>query len=273
MGQKHSKNDCSHEPTKNCRQMKIGIIGAGQIGSTLIRQFSKVGHEVKMTNATDLAKMKTLEDETGAKAVSPTEVVKDVDVLVISIPTIEIPKLAKPLRQCISGNTIVIDTTNYYPIRDGKIEELENGMTESVWVSTKLGVPVVKAYNTILAGSLIHSGSTENAATRIALPVSGDDQHAKDIVATLINDSGFDALDIGSLQDSWRQQPGSPVYCTDLNLTELKNNITHAKKELLAERREQAVQFIIENNPAKWLEWWTDCVSNNRKVYETELGY
>jgi len=251
--------------------MKIGVIGAGQIGSTLIRQYSKAGHVIKMTNATDLTKMNALEDETGAKAVSLTDVVKDVDVLIISIPTIEIPKLAKPLGQSISGNTIVVDTTNHYPIRDGKIDDLENGMTESVWVSTKLGVPVVKAYNTILAGSLIHSGNIANAASHIALPMSGDDQHAKEVVATLVNESGFEALDIGNLQDSWRQQPGSPVYCTDLNLAQLKNNIAHVRKELMAARREQAVQFIIENNPAKWLEWWRDCVANNRKVYETEL--
>ncbi|MBV4360439.1 NADPH-dependent F420 reductase [Pinibacter aurantiacus] len=251
--------------------MKIGIIGAGQIGSALIRQYLKAGHEVKMTNATNLAKMKALEDETGAKPVSLTDVVKDVDALVVTIPSIEIPKLANSLGQSISSNTVVIDTTNYYPIRDGKIDELENGMTESVWVSTKLGVPVVKAYNSILAGSLIHSGSTENSASRIALPVSGDDQHAKEIVSKLINDSGFDALDIGNLQDSWRQQPGSPVYCTDLNLSQLRNNITQVKKERLTQRREQAVQFIIENNPAKWLEWWKDCVANNRKVYETAL--
>lgn len=251
--------------------MKIGIIGAGQIGSTLIRQYSKAGHEVKMTNARDLAKMKTLEDETGAKAVSLSEVVKDVDVLVVTIPTIEIPTLAKSLGQSISGDTIVIDTTNYYPIRDGKIDELENGMTESVWVSKQLGVPVIKAYNSILAGSLIRNGLDQHSSLRIALPVSGDDQYLKDVVAALVNDSGFDALDIGSLENSWRQQPGSPVYCTDLNVDQLKNNIAYAKKEVIAERREQAVQFIIEHDPSKWLQWWKDCVANNRKVYETRL--
>ena len=113
--------------------MEIGIIGAGQIGSSLIRQYRKAGHGVKMTNAGGVEKLKALEIETAARAVLLSEVVKDIDVLVISIPFIEIPKLAKALHSSISDNTIIIDTTNYYPIRDGRIEEIENGMLESVW--------------------------------------------------------------------------------------------------------------------------------------------
>ena len=104
--------------------MKIGIIGAGQIGAALIRQYSKAGYEVKMTNASGIKKLKMLEDETGAKAVSLTEVVNDVDVLVVSIPLLEIPKLSKSIGQIISANTVIIDTTNYYPIRDGQLMKL-----------------------------------------------------------------------------------------------------------------------------------------------------
>src|SRR5947209_5269168 len=103
--------------------MKIGIIGAGQIGAALIRQYSKAGHDVKMTNASDFKMLKTLAGETGAKAVSLTEVANDVDVLVLSIPLVEIPKLSKGISQIISGDTVLIDTTNYYPIRDSKIDE------------------------------------------------------------------------------------------------------------------------------------------------------
>lgn len=182
--------------------MKIGIIGAGQIGSALIRQYSKVGHEVKMTNATGIEKLKKLEVETGAKAVSLTEVVTDVEVLVVSIPFIEIPKLSKSLGKAISANTVIIDTTNYYPIRDGLINEIENGMPESIWVSAHLERPVIKAYNSILAGSLLLAGLPESSASRIALPISGDSPQSKRVVASLVNDSGFDALDIGNLQDS-----------------------------------------------------------------------
>src|SRR6478752_2270357 len=148
--------------------MKIGIIGAGQIGAALIKQYAKAGHEVKMTNASDIEKLRTLENETGAKAVALREAVNDIEVLVISIPLVEIPKLVKSLGQSISDNTVIIDTTNYYPARDGRIDDIENGMPESVWVSTQLSHPVVKAYNSILAGSLVQAGLSNGSTSRIA---------------------------------------------------------------------------------------------------------
>lgn len=253
--------------------MKIGVIGAGQIGAALIKQYTKAGHDVKMTNATGIEKLKQLENETGAKAVSLPAIVNDIQVLVVSIPLIEIPTLAKSLKQTIPQDTIIIDTTNYYPIRDGRIEEIENGMPESVWVSHHLSHPVIKVYNSILAASLLQAGLPKGKTSRIALPVSGDSQHAKDAVATLVNDSGFDTLDIGDLTDSWRQQPGSPVYCTDLNISQLKNNLANVQRELLPGRREQALQFILKQNPALWLDWSHECVANNRVVYETDLKF
>jgi 8-hydroxy-5-deazaflavin:NADPH oxidoreductase len=248
-------------------KMKIGIIGAGQIGGALIRQYAKAGHSVKMTNSTGLEKLKDLASETGASAVSLMDVVTDVDVIVLTIPMIGILKLPEQLFTNVATNTTIIDTGNYYPIRDGIIEEVEHGMPESVWVSNRLQRPVVKAYNSILAGSLVESGLPKKAPSRIALPVSGDDQKSKDVVATLINDSGFDSLDIGNLQDSWRQQPGSPAYCTDLTLPQLQKNIAKAKKELLPERRETALRFILEQGQKGWI----DTVKNNRIVYQTDL--
>lgn len=249
--------------------MNIGVIGAGQIGAELIRQYSKAGHNIKMANASDAGKLKALEAETGAKAVDLHTVVDDIDVLVISIPLIAIPVLAKAIGISISADTVLIDTTNYYPIRDGKIDAIENGLPESIWVSDHLSHPVVKAYNSILAGSLANASST---TSRIALPVSGDHEQHKNIAAALINDSGFDTLDTGNLDDSWRQQPGSPVYCTDLPLHQLKQNITQANRALLPARRELALQFILKQNPLLWREWSNDCVANNRIVFETELN-
>lgn len=252
--------------------MKIGIIGAGQIGSTLIRQYTHAGHEIKMTNATRVEKLKAIEIETGAKAVSLKEVVTNIDVLVISIPFIEIPKLARAIGQSISHHTIIIDTTNYYPIRDGRMEEIENGMPESTWVSTQLSRPVVKAYNSILAGSLIKEGRPKNYVNRIALPISGDNEKSKQVVASLVNDSGFEALDIGNLSNSWKQQPGSPIYCTDLSLSELKINLDEIHQNCFAERRELALQFILKQDPLNWIGWYKDCVTNNRIVYKTVLN-
>jgi predicted dinucleotide-binding enzyme len=251
--------------------MKIGIIGAGQIGGALIRQYTKAGHTVKMTNSSGIEKLKDLALETGASAFSLTDFATDVDVIVIAIPLIAILKLPKQLFQNASVNSTIIDTCNYYPIRDGRIEEIENGLPESVWVSNQIQRPVIKAYNSILAESLVQSGLPKGSPSRIALPISGDDKRSKDIVATLINDSGFDSLDVGSLQDSWRQQAGSPVYCTDLTLTQLKKSITKAKRELLPERRDMALNFILKQNPGQSMQWWTECVKNNRTIYETDL--
>lgn len=247
--------------------MKIGIIGAGQVGGTLIRQYAAAGHRVKMANASGPNKLKSLALETGASAVTLADVVTEVDVIVISIPLIGILKLPKGLFKNISADVPVLDTCNYYPIRDGVIEELEGGMLESVWVSNHLQRPVIKAYNNIFSDSLIDSGRTKGTDSRIALPIAGDDKQAKDLASILINDSGFDSLDYGYLQDSWRQQPGSPVYCTDLTLSQLRKSIGKAKRELLPERRELGLTFILKNDPALW----TDRVKLNRKIYESDL--
>ncbi len=252
--------------------MKTGIIGAGQIGATLIRQYSKAGHHVKMTNASGIEKLKDLALETGASAVTLTDVVTDVDVVVIAIPLIGILKLPKQLFANVSKSTTIIDTCNYYPIRDGRIEDIENGMPESVWVSNQIQQPVIKAYNSILAGSLVCSGLDENNPLRLALPVAGNNKQSKDLVSALIDDSGFDSLDYGELQDSWRQQPGSPVYCTDLTLSQLKKSIAKARRELLAERRELGLSFILKHDPALWMDWWKDFARHNRVIYESDLS-
>ena len=250
--------------------MNIGMIGAGLIGGTLVRQYTKAGHPVKVTNSSGPEKLKNLVLETGASAVSLTDAVTGVDVIVISIPLIEIPRLPKHLFKNTSANTVIVDTSNYYPIRDGIIEDIENGMTESVWVADQLQRPVIKAYNSVLAGSLLRAGLPKGAASRIALPVSGDDKKSKDLVSGLINNSGFDSLDVGNLQDSWRQQPGSPVYCTDLTLTQLKEFIGKAKRELLPGRRDAALNFILKQEHGRWVEWWVDCVKNNRIIFESQ---
>lgn len=245
--------------------MKIGIIGAGELGGTLIRQYSRAGHNVKMANSTGTEKLKRLALETGASAVSLEDVVTDVDVIVISIPLIGILKLPQGLFKNTATGTTIVDTCNYYPVRDGIIVDIARGMPESVWVSNQLQRPVIKAYNSILYRSLINSGLKKGAAGRVALPVSGDDKSSKHRVCMLVDDSGFDSLDYGSLKDSWRQQPGSPAYCTDLTLPELKKSLEKAKKELLPQRRELGLTFIMKHDP----ELWIDNVKHNRIIYES----
>ena len=247
--------------------MKIGIIGTGQIGGTLIRQYSKAGHQVKMSNSGNLEKLTPLALETGASAVQLSEVVNDVDVIVISIPLKAILKLPPGLLKNVSANTAIIDTGNYYPVRDGIIEDIENGMPESIWVSNQLQRSVIKVYNSIFAESLVSSGRPKGDASRLALPIAGDDKKLKDRVSILVNDSGFDALDYGSLQDSWRQQPGSPAYCTDLTLSQLKKSLAKAKRELLPGRRELGLKYMRSHDP----KLWEDKVKYNRNLYESEL--
>ncbi len=235
------------------------------MGGTLIRQYSRAGHNVKMANASGTEKLKGLALETGASAVTLADVVKDVDVIVISIPLIGILKFPQNELKNISASTVIIDTCNYYPIRDGIIKEIEEGMTESIWVSNHLQRPVIKAYNNILYRSLASSGLPEGTASRVALPIAGDDKRSKEVVSSLVEDSGFDSFDYGSLQDSWRQQPGSPVYCTDLTLSQLKKSIVKARKELLPERRELGLKYILKHDPVLWM----DNVQHNRKIYES----
>jgi len=238
----------------------------------LIRQYTKAGHRVKMTNASGPEKLAGLASETGATAVSLMDVAVDVDVVVISIPMIAIPKLPKQLFENASEGVTIIDTGNYYPMRDGRIEDIEKGMPESVWVSNQIRRPVIKAYNSILSGSLVCAGLDKGEPLRIALPVSGDSKASKDLVCSLIDDSGFDSLDCGTLTDSWRQQPGSPVYCTDLTFPQLKKSIVKAKRELLPARRELGLSFILKHDPALWMHWWKDFVLHFRMIYESDLS-
>lgn len=222
--------------------MRIGILGAGHIGSTLAKKYVMKGHKVFIANSRGPQSLTKVVEETGATAVSATDVVKNVDVVIVSITLKSIPLLPKDLFDGVPKDVPVIDTCNYYPMRDGVIEVLESGMPHSVWVSEQLGRPVIKAFNSILTYSLIHLGQPENTQGRIALPVAGDDLNAKKIAMELVNDAGFDAVDSGTLEESWRQHPGTPVYCTDFKAEELKVALSVADKDLTPTVRDLALQ-------------------------------
>lgn len=247
--------------------MNIGIIGAGEIGGTLTRHYTKAGHKVKVANASGIEKLKSLAKETGALPVALADVVTDVDVIVISIPFFAVRNLPKDLFEKVRDDVPIVDTCNYYPIVSGTIQEVVDGMHESIWVTNQIGRPVIKAYNSIFYRSLMHSGLREGDSSRLALPIAGDDRKSKQIVAGLINDSGFDPYDHGSLSDSWRQEPGSPVYCTDLTLEQTKRSLTKARKEVLPKRRELGLKHIMDLGPGRWKE----LVQLNRQIYESEL--
>ena len=130
--------------------MKIGIIGAGQIGGTLTRRLSRLGHEVFVANSRGPSSIAGLTKETGAVAVTVQEAARAGNVVIVAIPEAMVRNLPKNLFERVPGNVVVIDTGNYYPReRDGRIDEIETGMPESRWVETQLGRPVVKAFNTM----------------------------------------------------------------------------------------------------------------------------
>lgn len=197
--------------------MKIGIIGAGHIGGTLTRRFTALGHEVYIANSRGPETLADLAKETGAKAVTAKQAARSGEVVVLTIPEGHVRDLPKDLFTGVPSDVVVvIDTGNYYPRqRDGLIPEIESGMPESRWVEQQLGRPVVKAFNNIYAQHLMDLGRPEGDPDRIALPVAGDDPAAKAIVMRLVEELGFDAVDANGLDESWRQQPGTPVYTTD----------------------------------------------------------
>jgi predicted dinucleotide-binding enzyme len=230
--------------------MKIGIIGAGHIGSTLARKLNRLGHTVSVANSRGPASLTALAAETGAKAVSVTDAVKGVDLVVVTIPEKNVPLLPKGLFRGLPEAVIVVDTGNYYPsFRDGRIDAIESGMTESGWVAQQLGRPVLKAFNNIIAHSLAEGGLPAGAKGRIALPVAGDDRRAKAVVIDLIDALGFDGIDSGSLDQSWRQQPGTPVYCTDLDVDGVRRGLSQADRARAPELRELVVAKMQQLPP------------------------
>ena len=216
--------------------MKIGIIGAGQIGGTLTRRFTQLGHDVSVANSRGPASLSELVKETGARAVTASEAARSGEVVVVTIQEAKVRDLPKNLFAGVPAEVVIIDTGNYYPReRDGLIEEIENGMTESVWVERQLGRPVIKAFNNIYAKHLLELGRPAGTPGRIALPVAGDDARAKAVVLRLVNELGFDGVDAGRLDDSWRQQPGTPVYTKDFDTAGVRQALSEAKRERTAQ--------------------------------------
>ncbi|GBQ05741.1 NADP oxidoreductase [Acetobacter cerevisiae] len=209
--------------------MKIGIIGAGHIGGTLARRLVAVGHEVKIANSRGPQTLVDVARESGAKAVTVADAVKDVGLIIVTIPEKNIPVLGRSVFEHVPADVVIVDTGNYYPReRDGRIAAIEEGTPESVWMSGQIGQPVIKVFNNIYAQHLLENGKPHGAAGRIALPVAGDDAAAKKQVMALVDQLGFDPVDAGSLADSWRQQPGTPVYCGDLDAAGVRKALAEA---------------------------------------------
>jgi 8-hydroxy-5-deazaflavin:NADPH oxidoreductase len=199
--------------------MDIGIIGAGHIGGSLTRRLAALGHAVRVSNSRAPETLADLAAETGATAVWAREAATDADVVIVSIPQKNVVDLAYGIVAGAKPDAPIIETNNYYPReRDGLIAAIEAGTPESVWVSEQLGAPVVKVFNGIFWKHLLEGGLPRGSAGRIALPVAADNAAGKQIVFDLVDELGFDPIDGGMLAESWRQQPGTPVYGADLDV-------------------------------------------------------
>jgi 8-hydroxy-5-deazaflavin:NADPH oxidoreductase len=202
--------------------MKIGVIGAGNIGGTAAKLFVEAGHEVAIANSRGPETLTDLIAELGSKAQAAT--VEDAaqfgEVVLISIPLGKY----KELPAASFYGKIVIDSNNYYPDRDGQIAELDGGeITSSELLEQHLkGARIVKSFNTIWSEHLKTQGGTEfPLEKRRVIFIAGDDSQAKEVVAKLIEEIGFAAVDTGFLREGGKlQQPGTVVYNKTLTVSE-----------------------------------------------------
>ncbi|MEV4537873.1 NAD(P)-binding domain-containing protein [Asanoa sp. NPDC049518] len=191
--------------------MDIGIIGAGHIGGTLARRLGALGHQIVVANSRGPETLdETLTSAPGVTAGTVAQAL-DHDLVIVSIPTKAVPDLPGSF-----AGKIVVDTNNYYPSRDGQIAEIDAGTPSSRWAADHLaGARVVKVFNTINWRPLGDAGKPAGTPGRIALPIASDDAEAKRVVSELVDALGFDPVDAGPLDESWRQEPDTPVYGAD----------------------------------------------------------
>ena len=214
--------------------MRIGILGAGSMGRILAHHLVRLGHQVWVANSRGPESLTALAVEIGATPVSVVDAVKAGEVVVIAIPTKAVADLPRALFSNVPSSAVVIDISNYHPeLRDGRSMR----STEACLTASGSGRPVIKAFNNILAKSLLERGVPRGTTGRIALSVAGDSLDAKATVLRLVDDLGFDPVDGGDLDSSWRQQPGTPAYCQDLEAAALRRALAEADRSRIAEYR------------------------------------
>ena len=218
--------------------MRIGVIGAGSMGRILARHLARLGHSVSMANSRGSDSLTAMAAELGATPASVVDAVEPAEVIILAIPTRAVAELPHGLFANVPRSVVVIDIGNYHPeLRDGRIDAIDRGMLDSQWVARQIGHPVIKAFNNIYAKSLLEKGVPRGTRGRVALSVSGDSSDAKAVVLRLVDDLGFEPVDGGALDDSWRQQPGTPAYCRDLEASVLRRALAEADRSRIAEYR------------------------------------
>jgi hypothetical protein len=229
--------------------MRIGVIGAGRVGGTLARRLAQLGHQVSIASARGPESLTALAAELGATPVSVVDAAHVGELVILAIPTKAVADLPRGLFANVPSS-VVIDTANYHPeLRDGRIDAIDRGMLDSQWVAQQTGRPVIKAFNDIFSTSLAEKGVPRGTTGRIALSVAGDSLDAKATVLRLVDALGFDPVDGGDLDDSWRQQPGTPAYCRDLDAAALRRALAEADRSRIAEYRAEEETRIRRGAP------------------------
>lgn len=190
--------------------MNVGVIGSGNIGGTAAKLFAAAGHKVAVSNSRGPETLRDLVQEIGPNAHAATveEAAAFGDVVMEAIPF----GLYERLPAGKLAGKVFVTASNYYPGRDGEVDH--GGLTSSELVQKHLsGARVVKAFNTIYYERLRDNGRSDlPVEERETIFVAGDDEEAKRVVSGLIEDIGFAPLDTGTLAESRRQEPGSPIY-------------------------------------------------------------
>ena len=210
--------------------MKIGIIGAGHIGGNLARLFVQHGHDVSIANSRGPQTLADVAQRTGATPVDVADAPRGAEVVVIALPLKAVPQLPSGLLDTTAPGAAVIDTMNYYPQRDGQIKPIDDGEVSARWVRDHVGRPVVKVFNNIYSSELLSRPQPQGTDGRRALPVTGDDEATKRKVLALVDEIGFDTVDLGDLAESWRYEPGTPAYGPDVDAAKLVELLNEAAR-------------------------------------------
>lgn len=198
-------------------RMRIGLIGAGNIGTALATRLVALGHDVAISNSRGPQTLVELVEQLGprAEAVTTEQTIAFGDVLVVTVPLKAVPNLPT---EGTAGKTL-LDTCNYYPERDGQIEPLDTDeQTEAEWVAAHFGeANVVKAFNSIQAAHIVEHAKPATADDRRAIPIAGSSAAAKLEASQLIDQIGFDPYDAGELSNTRRFQNGGDLYGAELS--------------------------------------------------------
>lgn len=209
---------------------RVGIIGAGNIGSAIARGLIAQGHEVAISNSRGPETLADLVADLGDKAHAATaaDAAAFGEWAVVTVPLKAIGDL--PVEQ-LAGK-IVVDTNNYYWERDGRIAELdEKRTTTSRMLQDRLPRSiVVKGFNHIMASQINSDGAPAGTADRRALATSSDAEEAVAFITGLYDAFGFDTVNIGPLDESWRVERDTPAYGLRQNAAELRANLDRAER-------------------------------------------